>query len=138
MAPERTYCVFNQTRESFLGLNVSCAGTPWARLRGLLGTWRIRPGEGVWVVPSQGVHTIGIPYPIDLVYLDAEGRVIHLTEHLRAFRVGPIRLKCASVLEMAPHTIYSSQTRVGDRLLICFPEEMECRLSKVEGVSGER
>src|SRR3954447_22542145 len=114
---KQTYCVFNKTGESFLGLNISCADTSLARLRGLLGRFRLKSDEGVWLVPSRGVHTIGVLFPIDLVYLDAECRVTHIVEHLSPFRIAPIRMDSSSVLELPPHTVYASNTRVGDQLL---------------------
>jgi uncharacterized membrane protein (UPF0127 family) len=112
------YCVFNKTNECFLGLNVTPAFTSLARLKGLLGKLRLPQGEGLWLVPSQGIHTFGMLFPIDVIFLDEEQRVIHLIEHMRPFRVTRIRLNCASVLELPAHTIYSSQTHVGDQLVI--------------------
>ena len=131
----RGYCVFNKTRESFLSLNVGVADTHFARLKGLVGHFRLRSDEGLWVTPSQGVHTIGVLFSIDLIYLDADHRVIHLVESLGSFRIGPIRKNCSSVLELPPRTIYSSQTQVGDDLLICSPSEMEEYLKEKENDS---
>jgi uncharacterized protein len=119
------YCVFNKTRESFLSLSVAAADTHLTRLKGLLGRLRLKSDEGIWVIPSQGVHTIGVLVPVDLIYLDSGHRVIHTIESLGSFRIGPIRRNCASVLELPARTIYSSQTQVGDELLICPPEQME-------------
>ncbi|HWG18012.1 MAG TPA: DUF192 domain-containing protein [Acidobacteriaceae bacterium] len=119
------YCVYNQTRESFLSLGVTAANTTFARLRGLIGRMHLRSDEGIWVVPSSGVHTLGVLVPLDLIYLDANYRVIHLVEHFPTFRIAPLRSQSESVLELAPHTIYSSQTQVGDQLLICVAEKME-------------
>jgi uncharacterized protein len=119
------YCVFNKTRESFLSLSVAAADTHLARLKGLLGRLRLKSDEGIWVIPSQGVHTIGVLVPVDLIYLDSGHRVIHTIESLGSFRIGPIRRNCASVLELPARSIYSSQTQVGDELLICPPEQME-------------
>lgn len=121
----RRYCVFNKTRESFLSLNVAAADTHFTRLRGLMGRFRLKADEGIWMIPSRGVHTIGVFLAIDLIYLDASNRVIHLIESFGTFRVGPIRANCASVLELPTRTIYSSQTQVGDELLISLPEEMQ-------------
>jgi uncharacterized membrane protein (UPF0127 family) len=123
--PQPRCCVFNKTRESFLSLNVSVADGHLSRLRGLLGKFRLKSDEGIWIIPSQGIHTIGVFFAIDLIYLDANNRVIHLIESFGTFRIGPIRPHCASVLELPMRTIYSSQTQVGDELLICSPEEME-------------
>jgi uncharacterized membrane protein (UPF0127 family) len=121
----KTYCVFNRTRESFLSLGVTLTDTHLGRLRGLAGKLRLKSDEGIWVVPSKGVHTIGVLFPIDLIYLDGQDRVLHLEESFGTFRIGPVRANCESVLELPTHTIYSSQTQVGDQLLICSPEVME-------------
>jgi len=122
---QRRYCVFNKTRESFLSLSVAPADSHLARLKGLVGKFRLKSDEGIWVVPSQGVHSIGLLFAIDLIYLDSQHRVVHLIESFGTFRIGPIRTNCSSVLELPTRTIYSSQTQVGDDLLICSPQEME-------------
>lgn len=121
----KTYCVFNRTRDSFLSLGVTLTDTHFARLKGLVGKLRLKGDEGIWVVPSQGVHTIGVLFPVDLIYLDEDDRVVQLEESFGTFRIGPVRKTCASVLELPTRTIYSSQTQVGDQLLICRPEAME-------------
>lgn len=122
---KRTMCVFNRNRESFLGLRVTPADTPFMRLKGLLGRIGFKPEDGIWLVPSHGIHTIGMLFAIDLVYLDGANKVIHLVEHLGPFRISPIRIRCASILELHPRAIYSSNTRIGDELLICTAEEMK-------------
>jgi uncharacterized membrane protein (UPF0127 family) len=137
-AMQRTYCVFNQTGESFVGLNVRRADTVLARLSGLLSQFRMKSDEGLWVVPSHGIYTVGLLAPVDLIYLDARNCVIHLVEQLSPFQIGRILWKSSSVLELPPHTIYSSQTHVGDQLLICPPEEMEDGLKKAIPALGQR
>jgi uncharacterized membrane protein (UPF0127 family) len=122
---ESKVCVFNRNRQSFLGLDVRVADTHLARLRGLIGSKKLRTDGGVWLVPSQGIHTIGMLFPIDVLYLDKEQRVIDLIEHLGPFRISPVRIRCESVLELPSRTIYESQTEVGDELLICSALEME-------------
>jgi uncharacterized membrane protein (UPF0127 family) len=122
---EKGLCVYNQTRESFLSLNVALADGPLERLRGLLGKMSLRSDEGLWVVPSRGIHTIGLLFPIDLLYLDERNRVVHAVEHLGPFRIGPIKIQAASVLELQTKTIYCSNTKVGDQLLICAADRIE-------------
>jgi uncharacterized membrane protein (UPF0127 family) len=128
MTKMKTYCVYNQTRECFLSLNVKVADTVFSRLKGLIGKFKLRSDEGLWVVPSQGVHTFGLLFPLDLIYLDENYHVIHLVEYLPSFRIGPFKAHAESVLELPTHTIYSSHTQAGDQLVICRPEEMEQRL----------
>ena len=129
----KTFCVFNRTRDSFLSLGVTLTDTHLSRLKGLVGKLRLKGDEGIWVVPSQGVHTIGVLFPIDLIYLDSQDRVIQLEESFGTFRIGPVRTNCASVLELPTRTIYSSQTQVGDQMLICRPADMEEFLKASQG-----
>jgi uncharacterized membrane protein (UPF0127 family) len=122
---KRSLCVFNRTRESFLGLRVTPCDTLLKRLIGALGKIRLKPDDGIWLTPSLGIHTIGMLFAIDLVYLNAANRVIHLVEHLGPFRISPIRIDCAGILALNSRAIYSSHTQVGDDLLICIPEELK-------------
>jgi uncharacterized membrane protein (UPF0127 family) len=124
----RTYCVYNETRECFLSLGITAADTMFARLKGLIGRLRLRSDEGIWVFPSKAIHTLGVLFPVDLIYLDKNLKVIHVLEHFPQFRIAPLRAQAESVLELPTHTIYSSQTEPGDQLVICSAEEMEQRL----------
>ena len=126
----RTYCVYNQTRECFLSLSITPADTTFARLKGLIGRLQLRVDEGLWIVPSCGVHTLGVLFPLDLIYLDENHQVIHLIEHFPRFRIAPLRTQASSVLELPIHTIYTSQTQSGDQLLICAVEEIASRFNK--------
>jgi uncharacterized membrane protein (UPF0127 family) len=133
----RTYCVYNQTRECFLSLGVTPADTTFTRLKGLIGRLRLKVDEGLWVVPSCGIHTMGVLFPLDLIYVDENHQVIHVIEHFPQFRISPLKTQATSVLELPTHTIYTSQTQAGDQLLICAAEEMESRINRVSAVQLE-
>ena len=112
---KRVY-VYNKTRETFVATNASVADSYVGRLVGLLGRpsrWA-RPGQGLWIVPSYGVHTIGMLFSIDIVFLDRSNHVVHIEEHVRPFRISKVILKADSVLELPPHTIFRTRTHVGD------------------------
>jgi uncharacterized membrane protein (UPF0127 family) len=85
------------------------AHTHWTRLRGLLGTRRLDPGEGLWIKPSNQVHMLGMRYAIDVVFLDEECRVLHVVHALQPNRISPRVKGASSVLELAAGT----STRVG-------------------------
>jgi uncharacterized membrane protein (UPF0127 family) len=120
-----TLCAFNRTREAFLSLSVTRADTHFTRLKGLIGKVSLKSDEGLWTIPCQGIHTMCLLFPIDLLYLDADDRVVHLVENLGTFRFSPIRSDSASVLQLRTRTIFASNTQVGDELLICSAEEFE-------------
>ncbi len=116
----RPLYVYNKTRETFVATEVTVADNYFRRLVGLLGKTKrwAQLGRGLWIVPSRGVHTIGMMFPIDLLFLSKEKQVVHVEEHVRPFRISKVSLKATSVLELPPHTIYRSGTQVGDMLEI--------------------
>lgn len=117
---KRTVYVYNQTRETFVATEAIVADSYLRRLIGLLGKTQrwARLGTGLWIVPSRGVHTIGMLFPIDLIFLNKQKEVVHLEEHVRPFRISKVSLKANSVLELPAHTIYRSGTKIGDRFEI--------------------
>jgi uncharacterized protein len=117
--------VYNKTRETFVATEAKVANSYFTRLVGLLGKTKrwAQLGKGLWIVPSRGVHTIGMLFPIDLIFLSKEKEVVHVEEHVRPFRISRVSLKAMSVLELPPHTIYRSRTQVGDQLEIARMKE---------------
>jgi uncharacterized membrane protein (UPF0127 family) len=114
--------VYNKTRETFLGTEVAVANSYLLRLVGLIGKtarWA-QSGRGLWIIPCHGVHTIGMLFPIDLVFLSKEKQVVLMEEHLRPFRISQVSLKAASVLELPAHSIYRTGTKEGDYLEIAW------------------
>jgi uncharacterized membrane protein (UPF0127 family) len=111
---------FNQTRQVFLATGLALAETHWSRLRGLLGASEsdFRNGAGLWIRPCRGVHTLAMRFPIDVVYLDSAGTVVHLERDLQPWRFAPVRLRAASVLELPQNTIAATGTALGDRIEI--------------------
>jgi hypothetical protein len=111
-------CVYNKTSEKFIATRARVADSYLSRLVGLLGTTRswARPGNGLWIVPSQGIHTVGMLYALDLIFLDSDKTVIDVQEHVRPFRISKVSLKASSVLELPTHTVFRTETKVGDKL----------------------
>lgn len=107
---------FNQTRQLYLATHLAVAQTHWSRLRGLLGASAddFGNGCGLWIQPCRGVHTLAMRFPIDVVYLDRVGRVVHLEHNLQPWRFSPIRMRAVSVLELPSHTVARTETALGD------------------------
>jgi uncharacterized membrane protein (UPF0127 family) len=65
------------------------------RLIGLLGKTKrwAKLGRGLWIIPSRGVHTIGMLFPIDVLFLNKNKEVIHIEEHMRPFPISSVRTK---------------------------------------------
>lgn len=108
--------VVNATRGTVLGERVRVAETGLSRIVGLLGERELPPGDGLLIVPSQGVHTWGMLFPIDVVVLDRGWNVLALRRRMRAFRMTRLFWKAAAVLELPPGMLDSTATAVGDML----------------------
>jgi hypothetical protein len=115
---------FNQTRQLYLATRLSIANTHWTRLRGLLGTAAgdFSNGRGLWITPCRGVHTLAMRFPIDVIYLDRSGRVVHVEHNLQPWRFSPVRLQANSVLELPSHTVARTETALGDKIEIMLKE----------------
>ena len=106
----------NATRATVLGRRIRVAETGLTRMVGLLGERELHPGDGLLIVPSQGVHTLGMRFPIDIAVLDNDWRVIAIRHALRPFRMTRIFWKAAAVLELPSGILESTSTRVGDAI----------------------
>ncbi|MGZ4874303.1 MAG: DUF192 domain-containing protein [Candidatus Angelobacter sp.] len=117
-ATPRTIRVLNSTRGTVLGDRIGVADRALSRFIGLLGTLSLSPGGGLLIYPSQGVHTIGMAFPIDVIFLDRNYRVVQLRECLKPFRMTALNWHAASVLELPVSSIQNSLTRIHDQLVI--------------------
>lgn len=116
---------FNQTRETYLATDLALANTHWTRFRGLLGraAHDFGNGSGLWITPCRGVHTLGMGFAIDVIYLDRTLKVVDVQSAVKPWRFTPIRLRAASVLELPCHTAAATKTEVGDTIVITLSKD---------------
>jgi len=120
-------CAYNETKRSLLGLDVVAGDFS----NGSLADWmaRLAPQTraGLWLVPFRGIAAERGSAPLDLVYLDADCGVIDLVEFFPNFSASASTAPAASLLVLPSHTIHTSRTAVGDRLILSSLEEMRGR-----------
>lgn len=80
-------------------LQIDVADNFWLRLRGLLGRPALGPGQALLIRPCSFVHTFGMRYPIDIVFLSRAGEILQVTEALPPGRIARCR-KAHIVLEL--------------------------------------
>jgi len=110
--------VYNKTKETFLAFRVNVADSILGRLIGLLGRRSLKPDSGVWIVPANSIHTIGMLFSFDVVMIDKNFKVVSVKELVRPFRVVMPKMRAESVIELPAHTIFRSRTEIGDELVI--------------------
>lgn len=108
----------NEERGTVLGDRVRVAESFWTRLRGLLGRPPLTDGEGLWIVPSRGVHMYGMKHPLDVALLDEERRVVETYPELAPWSRTRVHSDARTALEVAPGTLERTGTRPGDRLAV--------------------
>ncbi len=115
---------FNLTREVILATEVKLANTHYTRLRGLLGanSATFSSGRALWIVPCRCIHTIGMKFAIDAIFLDRGNRVVHTEENIKPWRMTPLCASAVSVLELPNRTISRTSTAVGDLIEIAKKE----------------
>ena len=114
----REVFVYNQTKETFLALRVKVADSVLGRLIGLLGRKSLKPDSGVWIVPANSIHSIGMLFTFDVVMIDKDFKVVGTRELVRPFRIVWPKRRAESVIELPAHSVFRSRTEVGDQLLI--------------------
>ena len=114
----REVFVYNKSKETFLSFRVRVADSFLSRMIGLLGKRCLKPDGGVWIVPANSIHTVGMLFSFDLVMIDKDFRVVNVKEMVRPFRIVLPKLRAESVLELPAHTVFRSRTDVGDQLII--------------------
>jgi uncharacterized membrane protein (UPF0127 family) len=105
----------NLTRNVEIGGSIEIAGSGERRRKGLLGRSGLAAGEGLWIVPCEAVHTFGMQFPIDLVYLDRKNRVVKTRSQVRPGRLSAC-LSAHSVVELPSGTVQSKAIKRGDLL----------------------
>ena len=70
------------------------------RARGLLGRPQPLPQQGIWLRPCNAVHCWFMGYAIDVLFLDAGGRVLKRVDNLAPWRMAACR-GARSVIELA-------------------------------------
>jgi len=103
------------TRQTVLAQAADVADTSAKRRTGLLKHERLEPGEGLWIVPCESVHTFFMKFPIDLVYLDKRKRVRKVRHAVPAWRLSA-DLMAHSILELPAGTVAETGTVPGDEL----------------------
>jgi uncharacterized protein len=90
------------------------------RMRGLLGREGLAPGAGMLIHPAPSVMTFFMRFPIDVVFLDRDKRVVRVVPSLRPWRMASAR-KAVAALELPAGASESAGLRPGTVLVIDEP-----------------
>ena len=104
----------NLTKGSVVARKLRVARNFIERFRGLIGSKPLADGEGFLIPHCQGIHTFGMRFKIDVIYLDRNGKALGLYPGMRPNQFGPVCFGSHFVLELPEGAIIASQTEAGD------------------------
>jgi len=105
----------NRSKDTVLADRANIANTSKLRRTGLLEHAALHAGEGLWITPCEAVHTIGMKFPIDVLFLDRKKKVLKVRSNMGKWRMAA-SLMAHSVLELPSGTALATKTAKGDEL----------------------
>lgn len=112
----RLSAALNETALTVVAERVARADTFATRLVGLLGRSGLGQDEGLWISPCRGIHTMGMRFPIDALFLDDRQTVVGLREEMPPWRSSGFVKGALSVLELPAGAIRRTGVAMGDRI----------------------
>lgn len=108
--------IVNKTKNTLLAKDAVMAERLSKRTKGLLDRTSYKGGEALIIKPCKSVHTWFMAFPIDVLFVDEENKVIRAISDLRPFRISPLVFKSACVIELPAGTIKLTNTTESDLL----------------------
>jgi uncharacterized membrane protein (UPF0127 family) len=88
-----------------------------SRRKGWLGRDSAPSGEAIWILPCEAIHCFFMHFPIDVVFLDRELRIVQLRRSVKPWRIA-VCLRAYSVMEFAAGVIDATATIAGDKIVL--------------------
>jgi hypothetical protein len=103
---------------SLIAAVVEAAFDSKSRRRGLLGRAALPDHHALVLAPCNAVHTVGMQFPIDVVFVSDEGRVVKIVENLGPWRIAGAIIRASVTVELAAGMVKRTGLSAGDRLAI--------------------
>jgi len=110
----------NARSDVTIASDVSLALTRAERNRGLLGRDSLDPSAALVISPCSSIHTMFMRFPIDVIFVDRDGRAVRIVRDLAPWRIA-VALRAHAVIELAAGSLRTHDVRVGDELHLAPP-----------------
>lgn len=105
----------NINKNTSIASNAGLADNFLSRFKGLLGTKQLETGKGLVIRPCSSIHTVGMNYDIDVLFVDSEDNIIKVIRNMPASKFSLCR-KSSYVVELPAGSIDATGTVVGDKI----------------------
>lgn len=113
----KTLSLYRQIGEDkhLLFKEIAVAKTYFRRLWGLLGHRSLNQEQGLLIQPCRRIHTLGMRFPIDVIFLDRQGVILKVVHALKPCRQAGA-FKAHYTLELAAGSAQQHNLHLGDIL----------------------
>jgi len=108
--------IINKTNSFVVAEEAIVANTPFKRMKGLLGRKELKESQALVLDPCNSIHTFFMRFPIDILFLDKNNKIIKTISCLKPFRLTSIYFNSAFAIELPSGKIQSLSIRKGDNL----------------------
>ena len=108
--------VINKTKNTVLAEEAIVADRLYSRMKGLLGKENLPKGQAFILRPCNSIHTFFMQFPIDVIFVDRDNKIIKAISGLKPWRLSSVYLLAQSCIELPAGTIASSLSSPGDLL----------------------
>jgi hypothetical protein len=110
--------IINKTKNTVLAEDVIIADTLFKRMIGLLGKKGLKQGQALILRPCNSIHTFFMQFPIDVIFVDSDNKIVKAISNMHPFRISGIYFKARSAIELPAQTIEKTSTQKGDYLVL--------------------
>ncbi len=108
----------NETKGTVVADEVRVARSWWARFRGLMLRKSLPEGHGLLIDPCSSIHCMFMRFPIDVIFLDADGVVTKVASNVKPWWGAALGAGGKKALELASGAAVRAQVEAGDRIVI--------------------
>ncbi len=108
--------VRNRTRRTVLGKTLLTLNRHFRRTLRYINRTGIPAGCALWITPCHGIYTVGNSKPVDIAFLNGEGRVVKMLRNFPPDCYADSVPAAVSALELPADVLAETGTRIGDDL----------------------
>ena len=112
----RLFRIMSDGSDFLLSGNIKTADSFFQKLFGLMFSAPLKEGEGLLIDNCSSIHTFWMRYPIDVLFLDSNNKVIRFFEDLKPFRVTPFIRGAQKTVELKSGSVRACSLKTGDCL----------------------
>jgi len=99
-----------------IATDVEYAHSTWRRFLGLMGRRELPSGHGLFIKPCSSIHMFFMRFPLDVAFVDDDGRVVRAYHGIRPWRVSRVVRGAKAAIELPAGALAAAGVAAGSVL----------------------